>query len=184
MRKRVEARPLSKTLMSAIVSSVVAVAAVILLILLSFVLFLLLDSSLFSNLPVRPYSYYIIGAISASAVLLVVSLVFLFRNMESISYEAADRKVVQNEIIRTELAQSEDVVMKYLDEGEKEIYSLLLDAGGTLLQRDITSVKGYSKATITRILNRLESKGAIERMRHGTTNQIVLKRVSKKISPK
>lgn len=179
MKKREEARPLNKTLMNAIISSVLAVASVILLILLSFTLFLLTDSTFLVSLPVRPYSYYIAGGIATSAVLLVISLIFLFRNIEAMSLEVKESGLVQQEETETKTGEKEEELLRYLDGGEREIYSILVDAGGALLQRDITSVKGYSKATITRILNRLESKGVVERMRHGTTNKIVLKRVSK-----
>ncbi|MCL5874619.1 MAG: hypothetical protein M1161_04700 [Candidatus Thermoplasmatota archaeon] len=172
-------RPLNRTLMNAIISSVMAVASVILLILFSFTLFLLVYSSFFKDLPVRPYSYYLIGAIAASAALLIISLVFLFRNVQSISFETKERYLIQQAGDRSEKVRSDEDIMKYLDDGEREIYSILVDAGGTVLQRDITSIKGYSKATITRILSRLETKGIVEKMRHGTTNQIVLKRVSK-----
>jgi DNA-binding transcriptional ArsR family regulator len=179
MTKGEASRPLNRTLLNAIISSVMAVASVILLILLSFTLFLLMDTSFFKGLPVKPYSYYLIGAIAASAALLVISLIFLFRNVESISLQANERYTIQRVQDLPEAGSLDEETMKYLDSGEREIYSLLVDAGGTVLRRDITSIKGYSKATITRILNRLEAKGIIERMRHGTTNQIVLKRVSK-----
>ncbi len=169
------ARPLSKTIMSAIVSSVLAVAAVILLILLSFVLFLLMDSSVFEGFPVRLYSLYLIVAIAGSAVLLIVSLIFLFKNLGSISLETAGSFAdgIGKEYAR---GRADDEILKYLDQGEREIYSILVDSGGSVLQRDIVSLRGYSKATVTRILNRLEAKGLIERMRHGSTNRIVLKR--------
>ena len=165
--------------MSAIISAVLAVAAVILLIVFSFTLFLITDSSFFKNLPVRPYAYYVVGGISASVVLLVVSLIFLFKNIKAISLDIGERITEEPKGTETEGGEKVEEVMKYLDVNERDIYALLVDAGGVILQRDITSIKGYSKATITRILNRLEAKGIIERMRHGTTNQIILKRVSK-----
>jgi uncharacterized membrane protein len=165
--------------MSAIISAVLAVAAVIMLILLSFTLFLVTDSSFFKNLPVRPYAYYLIGGISASVALLVISFIFLFKNINAISLDIDEKITEEPKAKGTKGEEGVEDVMKYLDASEREIYGLLVDAGGMILQRDITSVKGYSKATITRILNRLEAKGVIERMRHGTTNQIILKRVSK-----
>ena len=184
MRGIEEGSTLSKSLLNAVISVVIAISAVILLILLSFTLFLMVDSSVFTNLPVRPYSFYLVTAISASVVLLFVSLIFLFRNIRTISIlSRAESSVKDLNAERRDIPIDENVI-KYLDEGEREIYSILVDAGGTLLQRDITSVKGYSKATITRILTRLEAKGLVERIRHGTTNQIVLKRVSKQVSQK
>ncbi|MGC8562074.1 MAG: helix-turn-helix transcriptional regulator [Thermoplasmata archaeon] len=184
MKKAEGGSILNKALMNAIISAVIAVSAVILLILLSFTLFLLIDSSFFTNLPVRPYSIYLIIAISASVILLVVSLVFLFRSIKSISLESKESSSFLGNSGESTQVQFDQDAIKYLDEGEREIYMILVDAGGTVLQRDIASVKGYSKATITRILTRLEAKGLVERIRHGTTNQIVLKRVSKQVSQK
>jgi hypothetical protein len=181
MRKVDGGQSLNRKLMDAIISSVLAVSSVVLLILLSFTFFLLTESSFFQGLPARPYSYYIIVGIAASALLLGASLTTLFSSIKSISVvrEITILPPAKDDDGVTTPELTEKDITKFLDEGELEIYGLLVDAGGTLLQRDIASVKGLSKATITRILNRLEAKGIIERIRHGTTNMIVLKRVSK-----
>jgi uncharacterized membrane protein len=181
MRRGREGRSLSRSLMNAIVSSVLAVSSVVLLILLSFTFFLLTESSFFQGLSTKLYSYYIAIGMFFSALLLGISTVVLFRSIRSLS-NAREMNIIPpiegNDGVRAPELTVTDIT-KFLDEGEREIYGLLVDAGGSMLQRDITTVKGFSKASITRILNRLESKGIIERIRHGTTNMIVLKRVSK-----
>ncbi len=64
----------------------------------------------------------------------------------------------------------------YLDDAEKDIYLMLLDAGGSMLQKDVVSIRRYSKSKVTRALQRLEELNFVDRMRHGSTNIIVARR--------
>jgi uncharacterized membrane protein len=62
-----------------------------------------------------------------------------------------------------------------LNSDEKKIVSELLNNNGTLFQSKIVEYTGQSKVKITRILDKLESKGIIERKRRGMTNIVFLK---------
>lgn len=62
-----------------------------------------------------------------------------------------------------------------LDEDEKSIYELLAKNEGSMYQSDIMKEKGYSKVKITRILDKLEQHGLVERKRRGMTNIVVLR---------
>jgi len=106
-----------------------------------------------------------------SAALLSLSILVLFRGLRGMSVTYGMQENNEYEV--------EDA-LKYLDEGEREIVRILIDAGGSMLQRDIARSGNFSRATVTRILDRLESKGVVEKLRHGTTNKIVLKKVSVK----
>ncbi len=64
---------------------------------------------------------------------------------------------------------------KDLDEEEQKIYDLLAESQGSLFQSDIVKKTEWSKVKITRVLDKLEFKGLIERRRRGMTNIIVLK---------
>ncbi|MDP4012283.1 MAG: MarR family transcriptional regulator [Candidatus Nanoarchaeia archaeon] len=61
-----------------------------------------------------------------------------------------------------------------LNSEEKNVYNLLKDKNG-IYQSDLIKETGFSKVKITRILDKLESKGIIERRRRGMTNAIFLK---------
>ncbi len=65
-----------------------------------------------------------------------------------------------------------------LDQDERRIYRTVLDAGGSIFQGEIVKRTGLSKATVSRIIDRLEVKGILERKRRGMSNLVVLKRVS------
>lgn len=58
---------------------------------------------------------------------------------------------------------------------EKKCYEILKNNGGSSYQTDLIKETGYSKVKITRILDKLESMGILDRKRRGMTNIIVLK---------
>jgi hypothetical protein len=62
-----------------------------------------------------------------------------------------------------------------LSSEEKIVYNLILNSEGSIFQSEIVKSTGHSKVKITRILDRLEGKGIIERKRRGMTNIILLK---------
>lgn len=62
-----------------------------------------------------------------------------------------------------------------LNDEEKKIYSLIKEKEGSAYQADLIKETGFSKVKMSRILDRLETKGILERKRRGMTNIIVLK---------
>ena len=61
------------------------------------------------------------------------------------------------------------------DEDEKKIYELVSAKEGSAYQSDLIKELNISKVRMSRILDRLEGKGIIERKRRGMTNVVVLK---------
>jgi len=57
---------------------------------------------------------------------------------------------------------------------EKTVFELV-QATGTIFQSELVEKTQFSKVKITRILDRLEGKGLVERRRRGMTNVIILK---------
>ena len=62
--------------------------------------------------------------------------------------------------------------MRLLDEDERRMYLEVRDHGGEMLQRDLVALGTFSKAKVTRVLDRLERKGLVVRERHGMTNRV------------
>ncbi len=62
-----------------------------------------------------------------------------------------------------------------LDEDEKKAYELIKSKGGSMYQTDMIRETGFSKVKVTRIIDRMETKGIMERKRRGMANIIVLK---------
>ena len=68
----------------------------------------------------------------------------------------------------------EAAIVKLLGEDERLLYTRLRDAGGPVLQKDVVAWGTFSAAKVTRLLDRLETKGLVVRERHGATNRIRL----------
>lgn len=58
---------------------------------------------------------------------------------------------------------------------EKVIYDLIMGQQGSRYQSDLIQQTGHSKVKMSRILDRMEGKGVIERKRRGMTNMVILK---------
>ncbi len=69
---------------------------------------------------------------------------------------------------------SEDA-MKSLGDDEKKLYGMVV-AEGAVFQSDLVDESGYSKVKVTRILDKLEGRGFVERRRRGLANMIVPKK--------
>ncbi len=62
-----------------------------------------------------------------------------------------------------------------LSDGEKKVYELLQLSQGSKYQSDLIRETGMTKVKMSRLLDRLEGKGIIDRKRRGMTNIVVLK---------
>ncbi len=68
----------------------------------------------------------------------------------------------------------EPALMRLLDEDERRMYLEIREHGGEMLQRDLVALGTFSKAKVTRVLDKLETKGLVVRERHGMTNRVRL----------
>ncbi|MCU0860584.1 MAG: hypothetical protein MUE55_08385 [Thermoplasmata archaeon] len=59
---------------------------------------------------------------------------------------------------------------------ERRLYDRIEEAGGEILQMNLVASGEFSKSKVTRLLDRLESRGLIVRERKGMTNRIRLVR--------
>jgi uncharacterized membrane protein len=62
-----------------------------------------------------------------------------------------------------------------LGEEEKKLLGVVREGDGSVFQSEIMKKMGCSKVKVSRILDRLESKGFVERKRRGMANLVVLK---------
>ena len=58
---------------------------------------------------------------------------------------------------------------------ERSLYHTIGDAGGLMFQSELVERSGMSKVKVSRILDKMEAKGIIERRRRGMTNVVMLK---------
>jgi len=65
-------------------------------------------------------------------------------------------------------------VLETLDPDEKNIFEKLIEKEGTIFQSELVDEQ-FTKVKVTRILDKLEGRGLIERRRRGMTNVVILK---------
>ncbi len=82
----------------------------------------------------------------------------------------------QSEIERgSEMKISPQKEVTELPEEEQKIYEMIKLNQGSLYQSDVIKQTGLSKVKVSRILDRMEGKGIIDRKRRGMTNIIILR---------
>jgi uncharacterized membrane protein len=62
-----------------------------------------------------------------------------------------------------------------ISQEEQSLLDAIIQSEGTIFQSDLVEKTEMSKVKITRILDRLEGKGLIERKRRGMTNVVILR---------
>ena len=98
------------------------------------------------------------------AILAVIGLFLLFAKPQErlIVKRIKDKKIDKN------------VDLSSFRPEEKKVYALVKESG-TIFQADLIEKTGFGKAKVSRIIDRLEGKGLVERKRRGMTNVVVLK---------
>ena len=65
--------------------------------------------------------------------------------------------------------------LKTLTGDEKDVYEKVIAVGGVMFQSEIVEQTEFPKAKVSRILDKMEARGLLEKRRRGMTNAIVLK---------
>ncbi|MBI4416355.1 MAG: hypothetical protein HY557_05175 [Euryarchaeota archaeon] len=68
----------------------------------------------------------------------------------------------------------QELALRLLTGDERKLYRRIVEAGGVVLQKDLVGAGLFSGSKVSRVLDRLEGKGLIQRERHGMTNRIRL----------
>ena len=66
-------------------------------------------------------------------------------------------------------------VLKTLNEDQRKVLEKIIEEEGTIFQSDLVEKTKLSKVKVSRILDKLEGKGIVERKRHGMSNVVILK---------
>lgn len=66
-------------------------------------------------------------------------------------------------------------IMSSLNSDEKLVLGKIIDSQGTIFQSELVDKTNFPKVKITRILDKLEGRGLVERKRRGMTNVVILK---------
>lgn len=66
-------------------------------------------------------------------------------------------------------------VLKTLTGDERDIYEKIVASEGVIFQSELVEQTGFPKAKVSRILDKMEARGLLERKRRGMANVVVLK---------
>ncbi|MGV8130958.1 MAG: helix-turn-helix transcriptional regulator [Candidatus Pacearchaeota archaeon] len=105
-------------------------------------------------------------SLSIVGILVLVSLVLIISKPQ-------EKLVIKTKTIEKK-KQSKQIDTSSLTKEEKQVLDLIIQ-NKTIFQADLIEKTGFNKAKISRIIDRLEGKGIVERKRRGMTNIIVLK---------
>ena len=111
---------------------------------------------------IRFQTYVSLGIIGA---VVIVGLYFIFFARDEDQRPLQPRKIDKKDYSK---------ILKELGDDERHAMNRLIDAQGSLFQSDLVD-EHHTKVKVTRILDRLEGKGLIERKRRGMTNIVILK---------
>ncbi len=85
-------------------------------------------------------------------------------------------KTIQSQVKPKKVTkESYQKVMRNLNKDEKLILEKIIEADGTIFQSDLVDKTRFTKVKVSRILDKLEGKGLIEKRRRGMANMIILK---------
>ncbi|MBI4152944.1 MarR family transcriptional regulator [Candidatus Woesearchaeota archaeon] len=110
----------------------------------------------------RDFILYIVGGF-LGAFILFLGVYFLFLDKHSAG-NPAEASVVQKEIDTSQL-----------DDEELKVYHYLKEHNGSAYQSELARNLELTKVKVTRILDRLEGFGVLERKRRGMTNVVILR---------
>ena len=115
------------------------------------------------NKSINNQTYLSLGIVG---LLIIVAFVFIFSKPQ-------ERIIVKTRTIEKKFPKKE-INTQELKPEEKEILRLVQN-NKAIFQAELIEKTKFGKAKVTRILDRLEGKGFVERKRRGMTNIVVLK---------
>ena len=99
-----------------------------------------------------------------AGILVIIALVLIFaKPKEKIVVKTIKEKPIKKQFNLSGLRKE-----------DKQVFQIVQDAK-TIFQADLIEKLGFGKAKVSRILDRLEGKGFVERKRRGMTNVVVVK---------
>jgi len=106
-------------------------------------------------------TYFALGIVG---VLVIFSLFLIFSK--------PDEKIIVKKIKEKKVEKKVD--LSSFRPEEKQVYNFVKE-NGAIFQADLIERTGFSKARMTRIVDKLEGFGLVERKRRGMTNVVVIK---------
>lgn len=107
-------------------------------------------------------------------VIIGLYLVF-FGEQEKIITKTKIKKVKEQIEPKKITKENYQKILSTLNPEEKTVFEKIIESEGTIFQSDLVEKTNFSKVKVTRIIDKLEGKGLVERRRRGMTNVVILK---------
>ncbi len=118
-----------------------------------------------------PGLYTIDDMLTVSGAMLIAGLSSSFL----LFYQGGEAQDSLGSVVLDERKARWQELSKTLKDDEVKVYQVVLDGGGLMSQGELVTKSGLSKATVSRTLDLLESKGLVEKRRRGMGNVVFLK---------
>lgn len=105
-------------------------------------------------------------SLAIMSAVIIIGLYFIFFAKE----EFKEKEFISKKIDKNAYKK----ILSNLSDDEKYVMNKIIDSQGSVFQSELVNSE-YTKVKITRILDKLEGKGLIERKRRGMTNVVLLK---------
>jgi uncharacterized membrane protein len=121
-------------------------------------------------------SMFLVGAL---LVIVIVVLLFLGRGREvsyvqpqpTAYYQPAAPQHSTSPVTEEDMQK---LTLRLLNGDERKLFRRIHEAGGEVLQKDLVAEGTFSKAKVTRLLDKLENKSLVVRERYGSTNRVFI----------
>ena len=120
------------------------------------------------------------GGLAASTALLLASNAASFSAAALLAYALAQRRVKREAIPEGKRREEPSAAEVQLLPEEEQMLRAIEEAGGSVAQRDLPSLVGFSKSKVSRILKRLEELGLVSRTTLGRTKLIEISDYAKR----
>jgi uncharacterized membrane protein len=113
---------------------------------------------------------------TAMALLVAVIGIYLIFSGEEVRVITKVKRVLPKIEMKKISKDSYKEILSELSSDERIVLEKVIEAEGAIFQSELIEKTKFSKAKVTRILDKLEGKGLVERRRRGMSNVIILKR--------
>jgi len=118
---------------------------------------------------------YISIVLMALVLAIGLYLVFFGRDEIIVTKFKRVKPFIQQAVARKPALENFKEILARLEPEERQVLEKVIEKEGSAFQSLLVESTGFGKVKMTRILDRLEGKGIIERKRRGMTNVVVLK---------
>lgn len=117
---------------------------------------------------------FIVGGLVFIVLLFVAILVRTRKAPEAPQPIAAPQPAPSAEVGTSQIPgeEAQKLAIRLLNGDERKMFRRIVDGGGEVLQRDLVAEGTFSKAKVTRLLDKLERKDLVVRSRYGSTNKV------------